>query len=480
MPPLYEGGLLYMPTTMPSVSITKMKSIVAQTNRLIKTVPEVEQVFGKVGRADTATDPAPISMIESWIALKPRSEWRDGITVRDIIAELDERVKFPGLVNSWGYPIKIRMDMISTGIRTPVGVKISGHDLTVINQIALDVESAIQAVEGTRSVFADRVVGGQYLEITPNRAELARRNIDLGIFQNIIQTALGGLNIAESIQGRERYNIMLRYQRPFREHPEDLDNILVPTPQGQHIPLAEIADIAFVQGPAMLKSENARLNGWVFVDIGDRDIGSYVASAREYVKDNVQLPPGYSIEWSGQFEQLMEAKSRMAIVIPLTVLSILLLLYWHFGRLDRTLMVMLSLPFALIGGIWAIYLMGYHFSVATAVGFIALAGIAVETAVVMLVYLDEQHRLHPPNNGDELRLNIMTGAVHRLRPKLMTVLTILLGLSPILFTEGFGSDVMRRIAVPMVGGMTTTLVLTLLVMPVLYWQWESRSLNRLD
>lgn len=480
MPALYEGELLYMPTTLPGVSITKSKEILSQTNRLIKTVPEVHHVFGKVGRADTATDPAPISMIESWIKLKPKDEWRKGLTVEDLIKELDQAVKLPGLVNSWGYPIKIRMDMISTGIRTPVGIKISGADLNEISRIALDVEAAVKDVEGTRSAFADRVIGGKYLEITPDRDELARQNIDLGMFQQVIQTTLGGMRISESVQGRERYNIMLRYERPFREHPEDLANILVPTPLGQHIPLGELAKIEFVEGPPMIKSENARLTGWVFVDIADRDIGSYVDEAQKIVASKVKLPAGYAVEWSGQFEQMLEAESRMRIAVPSAIMIIFVLLMLHFGRLDRTLMVMLSLPFGLIGGVWALYLAGYNFSVAVGVGFIALGGIAAETAVVMLLYIDHQVRQHPPKNLKELFDAVVHGAVLRVRPKLMTVLTIFVGLAPIFITEGLGSDVMRRIALPMLGGMTSTTILTLIVIPVVYYQWEGRRFKNLN
>lgn len=478
MPALYEGELLYMPTTLPGVSITKAKEILAQTNRLIKTAPEVDTVFGKVGRADTATDPAPISMIESWIRLKPKDEWRSGLAVEELIADLDQRVKLPGLVNSWGYPIKIRTDMISTGIRTPVGIKVSGADLNEINRVALDVEAAVRDVEGTRSAFADRVVGGKYLEINPDRDELARQNIDLGMFQRIIRTALGGMKISESVQGRERYNIMLRYERPFREYPEDLADILVPTPQGQHIPLGELAGIEFVEGPPMIKSENARLSGWVFVDIADRDIGSYVGEAQSAVAKKVKLPPGYAIEWSGQFEQMLEAKARMQIAIPSAILIIFMLLMLHFGRLDRTLMVMLSLPFGLIGGFWALYLAGYHFSVAVGVGFIALGGVAAEIAVVMLLYLDHQVRQRAPENLEELTEAILQGATLRVRPILMTALIIIAGLIPIFITEGLGSDVMRRIALPMLGGMSSTLILTLVAVPVLYRLWEGRRFSR--
>ncbi|MEM9358896.1 MAG: CusA/CzcA family heavy metal efflux RND transporter [Pseudomonadota bacterium] len=477
MPALYEGELLYMPTTLPGVSITKAKEVLAQTNRLIKTVPEVERVFGKVGRADTATDPAPISMIETWIRLKPKEQWREGLTVKKLIAELDGRSKFPGLVNSWGYPIKIRMDMISTGIRTPVGIKISGNDLKTIERIALQVEAGVKDVPGTRSAFADRVVGGKYLEIKPDRRELARRNIDLAVFQSVIQTALGGMRLTESVQGRERYNIMLRYDRPFRENPEQLAEILIPTPAGQHIPLGEVAKIEVTDGPPMLRSENARLTGWVFVDIADRDIGTYVTEASSIIRDKIKLPPGYSITWSGQFEQMIEARERLSIAIPTAALIIFVLLMLHFGRFDRTAMIMLSLPFGLIGGMWAVYLAGYNLSVAVAVGFIALGGIAVETAVVMLLYIDQQVREHPPRTRQELFDAIVAGAVMRVRPKLMTVGVIIAGLLPIFFTDGLGSDVMRRIALPMVGGMASTTVLTLIVIPVVYYLWEGRRFN---
>ncbi len=474
MPALYEGELLYMPTTLPGVSITKAKEVLAQTNRLIGTVPEVDRVFGKLGRADTATDPAPISMIETWIKLKPQEDWRPGLTKKDLIAELDQRTKLPGLVNSWGYPIKIRMDMISTGIRTPIGIKISGSDLPTIERIALAIEAAAKEVPGTRSAFADRVQGGKYMEIRPDRRELARRNIDLAVFQSVIQTALGGQKLAESVQGRERYNIILRYDRPFRETTDQVGEILIPTPAGQHIPLAELAQIAYVDGPPLIRSENARLTGWVFVDIADRDIGSYVADAQAAIAQSIDLPPSYAVSWSGQFEQMLEARQRLTVAIPAVVLTIFVLLMLHFGKLDRTLIIMLSLPFGLIGGLWAVYLAGYNMSVAVAVGFIALGGIAVETAVVMLLYIDQQVREHPPRSFAELQETVIKGAALRVRPKLMTVLTIVAGLAPIFFTEGLGSDVMRRIALPMLGGMASTTILTLFVIPVVYLIWEGR------
>jgi len=474
MPALYEGELLYMPTTMPGVSITKAKEILQQTNRMLKLVPEVHHVFGKVGRADTATDPAPISMIETWIRLKPKSEWRKGMDIDALIKDLNTRVKIPGLVNSWGYPIKTRMDMISTGVRTPIGIKIAGDNLDVISRVALDIEARIKDLPGTRSAFADRVTGGKYLEIEPNRDELARQNIDLGVFQNIIGTALGGMKMSESIQGRERYNIMIRYDRPFREDPEDISNILIPTPQGQHIPLGELAEIKFVEGPPMIKSENARLTGWVFIDIEGIDIGTYVKNAQKIVSEEVDLPSGYSIIWSGQFEQMIEAKARMKIAVPAAIFIIFTLLMLHFGRLDRTLIVMLSLPFGLIGGIWGLYFAEYNFSVAVSVGFIALAGIAVEIAVVMILYIDHQVRDHPPKTRAELFDAVMYGAVLRVRPLLMTACVILAGLTPIFITSGLGSDVMRRIALPMISGIGSTTILTLIVIPVVYYLWEGR------
>lgn len=478
MPALYEGDLLYMPITLPGISITKGKELVATTNKLIKTVPEVESVFGKVGQAETATDPAPVSMIETWVRLKPRDQWRAGLTTEMLTKELDSLTKMPGLVNSFGYPIKTRIDMVTTGIRTPVGVKISGSDLNIISEVAQQVEQAVKEVPGTRSAFADRVVGAKYLEIEPKRDAIARYGLDLSTVQEVIATALGGMRLAESVQGRERYGIMLRYDRPFRESIDDVKNILVATPDGAQIPLGELATIQLAPGPQMIVSENARLNGWVYVDITGRDIGSYVKEAQRVVAEKVKLPPGYSIGWSGQFEQMLEARARLNLAIPATIAIIFVLLVLHFGRLDRTLIVMLSLPFGLIGGVWALYLAHYNFSVAVAVGFIALAGIAVETAVVMLIYLDQQVRHTLPRSRKELFDAVMSGAVLRVRPKLMTVSVIIAGLLPVFITEGLGSDVMRRIALPMVGGMVSTTVLTLIVIPVVYFIYQGGKLAR--
>ena len=477
MPALYEGELLYMPTTLPGVSSTKMREILGQTNKAIMSVPEVDRAFGKAGRADTATDPAPLTMIETWIKLKPKAQWGAGVTVDDIIKKLNRKTQMPGLVNSWGYPIKIRMDMVSTGVRTPIGIKITGDDLIQIERAARDIESVVKNVAGTRSAFADRVLGGKYLEITPNRAELARRNIDMSVFQTVVQTALGGMTLSQSVEGRERYDIILRYDRSFRETPDDLYRILVPTPSGAHIPLGELASITFTEGPPMIRSENARLTGWVFVDIGNRDIGSYVNEAREIISSSITLPSSFAVEFAGQYEQLQAAKKQLKIAIPSAVILIFLLLILHFGRVDRTMIVMLSLPFGLIGALWAVWLADYNFSVAVAVGLIALGGIAIETAVIMLLYIDAQVRKVNPSTISELRDAIADGALLRVRPKLMTVLTILVGLAPIFLSDGLGADVMRRIALPMIGGILTTLMLSLIVIPSVYYLWVGRELD---
>lgn len=483
MPPLYEGSLLYMPITLPGVSVTKAREILQVTNRQIMTMPEVEYTFAKAGRADTATDPAPLSMIETWIELKPRSQWRAGITQKELIAELDKRVRLPGMVNSWGYPIKTRLDMLTTGIRTPIGIKVSGSDLNVIDQLAKKIEGEVGNIDGTRSAIADRVIGGKYIEIKPKRRELARYGISLSTFQLIVQTALGGMQLDEAIVGRERYPIMLRYDRPYREHLTQLESILVPAPISNtstnssnnrmrsrshtHIPLADLAHIQVASGPSMIRSEDARLNGWVLVDIKDRDIGSYVSDLKEKLK-TIDLPPSYALKISGQFEQIEEANERLKIAIPATLLIIIILLYSHFGRWDRVTLIMLCIPFGATGGIWWLWFAQYNMSVAVAVGFIALAGIAVETVVIMLMYIDQQMQDHWPQTFENLLDNVRHGAAARLRPKLMTVSTIILGLIPIFLTQGPGADVMRRIALPMIGGMFSTLVLTLILIPVLY------------
>jgi Cu(I)/Ag(I) efflux system membrane protein CusA/SilA len=477
MPALYEGELLYMPVTLPSASSTKMRELLGQTNQVIMSVPEVERAFGKAGRADTATDPAPLTMIETWIKLKPKETWATGVTVDDIVSRLNQKLQMPGLVNSWGYPIKIRMDMVSTGIRTPIGIKVTGDDLAKIEHISRQIETLVADVPGTRSAFADRVLGGKYLEIKPDRSELARRNIDMSVFQTVIQTALGGMKLSQSVEGRERYNIILRYDRPFRETPDDLYRILVPTPSGAHIPLGELASIEYSQGPPMIRSENARLTGWVLVDISGRDLGGYVNEARDLVAKSVDLPAGYAVEFAGQYEQMERASERLKVAIPSAITLILLLLMLHFGRIDRTIIIMLSLPFGLIGGLWAVWLAGYNYSVAVAVGFIALGGIAVETTIIMLLYIDARVRAVVPQNKEQLRSAISHGAVMRVRPKLMTVFTILIGLAPVFLSDGPGADIMRRIALPMIGGMLSTLILSLIVIPTIYFLWVGRQFS---
>ncbi len=467
MPPLYEGSLLYMPMALPGASPSTMREILQVTNRQLMTVPEVALAFGKAGRSNSATDPAPLNMIETWVELKPRDQWRHGMTPDKLIADMNQSVNLPGLRNIWGYPIKIRIDMLTTGIRTPVGIKIAGPDLNVIDGLAKDVEQLARQVPGTRSAIADRVQGGKYIEIVPDRDRMARYGIDLATVQTVIQTALGGMQLSEAVEGRERYPIMLRYDRPYREQLSDLDDVLVPSSSGASIPLANLAAIRVAEGPAMITSEDARLQGWVFVDIQDRDIGGYIADLQAKLKA-MKLPAGYSLKLSGQFEQMQEANARLSIAIPATLLIILTLLYLHFGRWDRTLLIMLAVPFGVTGGFWWVWLAGYNMSVAVAVGFIALAGIAVETAIVMLIYIDHQMRDHPPADHAALIENIKHGAVQRVRPKLMTVSVIILGLIPIFLTEGPGSDVMRRIALPMVGGMVSTTILTLVLIPVLY------------
>lgn len=474
MPPLYEGGILYMPMTLPGVTPAKMREILQTTNRQIMQIPEVEHSFGKAGRSDTATDPAPLPMIETWIALKPRDQWRKDMTPEKLMAEMNEKVRLPGMMNSWGYPIKIRIDMLTTGIRTPVGIKIAGDDLSVINDIARKVEHHARQVDGTRSAIAERVQGAKYIDITPDRTALARYGLSIDTVNKVIQTALGGMPLGTTVEGRERYALTLRYDRPYRDHIDDLGDIIISAPDGTPVLLSDVAGIKITDGPAMIKSENARLNGFVFVDIENRDLGSYITDLKTALHD-INLPAGYTLTLSGQYEEMQRANDRLKIAIPATLFLILILLYLHFGAWNRTFLVMLSIPFGVTGGIWSLWLAGYNFSVATAVGFIALAGIAVETTIIMLLYIDQQMRLTPPTSYQQTLENIHIGAVQRLRPKLMTVGTIILGLIPIFLTDGAGSDVMRRIALPMVGGMASTFILTLVLIPVLYAVWMKQK-----
>jgi len=479
MPELYEGDLLYMPTTLPGLSIGKAQELLQQTDRLIATLPEVKSVFGKIGRADTATDPAPLTMIETVIQLKPETEWREGMTVEKLIEELDHLVDFPGVTNAWVMPIKTRIDMLATGIKTPVGIKVAGPDLKVIEDIGRQIETAIMQVEGTTSAYSERVAGGRYVEIIPDRIKAARLGLNIADINAVISAAVGGMNITETIEGLERYPVNLRFPREIRDDLENLKALLLVTPTGAQIALAQVAEIKIVDGPPMLKSENARLNGWTFVDIRGVDVGTYVQKAQQVVRTQVKLPPGYSIIFSGQYEYMLRAKEKLTQVVPLTLFIILLLLYLTFGNMSEALIVMASLPFALVGGFWLIFLLGYNLSVAVGVGFIALAGVAAEFGVIMLVYLDNTIREYQTsnrlNNYKNVKAAIMEGAVLRVRPKAMTVAVIIAGLLPIMLGHGTGSEVMQRIAAPMVGGMITAPLLSLFVVPAVYLLWKGRE-----
>ena len=477
MPTLDEGTLFYMPAALPGMSVTKAGELLATTNRIIKTFPEVESVYGKAGRAASATDPAPLEMFETVINLKPQSEWRPGMTTDALIAEMDAALKFPGLANSWTMPIKARIDMLSTGIRTPIGVKVFGNDLATIERLAREVEAVVREVPGTTSAYAERVTGGFYLDIVPDRARLARYGITVDEFQMVVATALGGEPVTTTVEGLERYNVTVRYPRDLRDDPRRIaSEVLVPLPGGGNLPLGQLAQVSISKGAPAIRTENSLLAAYVYVDIRGRDIGSYVADARQAVAEKVSFPPGYYATWSGQFEYMERAKEKLAIVVPVTLAIIFVLLYLNFRRLEETLIVMLSVPFALVGGIWLMWWLGYNMSVAVAVGFIALAGVAAETGVVMLIYLDhawediKARRLAEGRqpNATDLYHAIMEGAVERVRPKMMTVVTVIAGLLPIMWGTGTGSEVMSRIAAPMVGGMISSTVLTLAVIPAIY------------
>jgi len=478
MPALEEGDLLYMPTTLPALSIGKAQELLIQTDRLIKTVPEVKRVFGKIGRAETATDPAPLTMIETTIQLKPKEEWREGITLDDIIQELDQRVKFPGVTNAWVQPIKTRIDMLATGIKTPVGIKVSGSDLAVIEQIGKDIEGILKDVDGTSSVFSERVSGGRYINITPNRAAAARFGLNIQEIHTVISSAIGGMTIATTVEGLERYPINLRYSRDARDSLQAIRDLPMVTPSGAHIRLSQVADINIVEGAPMIKTENARLNGWTFVDIRGVDLGSYLANAQQVIAEELILPAGYAITWAGQYEYLLRVEQKMQILIPATLLIIFLLLFLTFRNMIAPLIIMLSLPFALVGGVWYLWLLDFHLSVATTVGFIALAGVAAEFGVIMVLYLDNAVREHSLQSMKALKQAIFEGAVMRVRPKAMTVAVIIAGLLPIMYGGGAGSDVMQRIAAPMIGGMITAPLLSLFVIPALYFLWKKREVKR--
>ncbi|MBV1932813.1 MAG: CusA/CzcA family heavy metal efflux RND transporter [Porticoccaceae bacterium] len=474
MPPLDEGDILYMPTTFPGISITKAKELLQQTDKILATFPEVHHVFGKVGRAETATDSAPLAMLETTVRLKPKDEWPDpSKTTKELMAEMDQAIQFPGLANSWTMPIKTRLDMLSTGIKTPVGIKVSGPDLNVLQDLSLEIEQTMKTLPETTSAFGDRAVGGYYLDFDINRESAARYGLTTGAVQDVIKSAIGGMNITETVEGLERYPVNLRYPRELRDDLETLKRVLIPTPTGSQIPLALVADLAYNRGPPVIKSEDARPNAWIYVDISTSDIGGFVAKAKELVNDQTSLPAGYTISWSGQFEYMERAAKRLSIVAPATLLIIFLLLYFNFRNITEPLVVMMSIPFGLVGGIWLIYAYDYNMSVAVAVGFIALAGMAAEIGVLVLSFIDieianRRSSAKKPLSHEEIKDAVLSATSKRVRPVAMTAISTMAGLVPIMLSSATGSDVTHRIAAPMLGGMLTVTVLNLLVLPVIY------------
>ena len=483
MPPLYEGDLLYMPTTLPGISITKAKELLQQTDKIIKTFPEVESVFGKIGRADTPTDPAPLSMIETTIQLKTEDEWPEGMTREKLVEKLDEAVKIPGLTNAWTMPIKTRIDMLSTGIKTPVGIKIAGPDLNVLQDIGKKIEEVTRTISGTRSVYAERSAGGNYVDFDIDRNAIARYGLTIADVQNVFMSAVGGMNITQTVEGLERYPVNLRYQRDYRENIEALKRVLVPIPSGGNIPLDEIGDIVVKKGPPVIKSEDARPNAWVYIDLKDIDVGTYVENAQKIIAEKVKLPQGYSLIWSGQYEYMERAAKKLAMVLPLTLLIVLLLLYFNTKSFINTGIIILALPFSMVGATWFLFLSGYHLSVAVWVGIIALLGVSAEMGVVMLLYLEISYE-NMKKQGlltslEKLKEAIFQGAVRRIRPVVMTVTVLLLGLLPILIGSGSGSDVMKRIAAPMFGGIITALIIQLAFYPAIFYLIKKRQVLKL-
>ena len=486
MPDLNEGDLMYMPTMLPGVSIGKAREVLQQTDKLIKQVPEVHTVYGKVGRAETATDPAPMTMIESIIQLKPRSEWRKGMTINKLKQKFDRLIQFPGVTNAWVMPIRTRIDMLATGIKTPIGIKIIGPNLNEIQKIGGQIEELLPQVKGTASVYADRSVGGRYIQIDINRLHAARFGLTIADIHTIIQSAIGGVNVIQTTEGRERYPVNLRYPQQARQDVSKLNQLPIVTPSGAHISLGDVARVYVTQGPAIIKSENAQLSGWVLVDISGRDIGSYTKSAQSLLKDKLNLPSGYRLQWSGQYEYMQRAKQRLLLVIPVTLLIIVFLLYLNFRKIGEVLIILCTLPLALIGGLWFIYLLGYNLSVASGVGFIALGGVSVEIGIVMLVYLNQalaqvisQAKANSKTvTQQDVRQAVISGSVMRIRPIMMTVVVITLGLVPIMFGHAAGSVVMRRIAAPMIGGMVSATVLTLVLIPAIYYLWKRRAFTK--
>ena len=486
MPNLNEGDLLYMPSSFPGISIGKARELLQQTNKLIKTVPEVKTVHGKAGRADTATDPAPLTMIETVVQLKPKDQWRPGMTIDDIRDELDAAVKVPGISNVWIMPIKNRIDMLATGIKTPVGIKVAGPDLQVISKIGQQIEGILKTLPGTASAYSERVVGGRYIEIDVNREAAARYNMNIEDVDDIVSAAIGGANVAESVEGLERYPVNLRFPRDYRDSVERIRRLPVVTRSGAHVPLGDLADIQVVAGPGLIRSENARLNGWIYVDIEGSDLGSYVTEAKAAIAQQLDLPAGYSLSWSGQFQYLERAKERLKIIIPITLVLIVVILYIAFRRAGEVVVVLLTLPLALAGGLWLLFLLQFNLSIAVGVGFIALSGVAVEISVVMLMFLntalenrqsraDEEGRAL---NDSDIKEAVWEGALLRVRPIVMTVAAIIIGLIPVMIGSGTGSEVMRRIAAPMVGGVVSATVLTLVLLPAIFLLKSQRMVRR--
>jgi len=482
MPPLNEGMIFYMPTTLPGISVTQASRLLQIQDRMLKTFPEVEWVFGKAGRAETSTDPAPFSMGETTVMLKPESQWRAGMTWEKLVDEMDEKIRLPGVANAWTMPIKNRIDMLSTGIRTPVGVKIFGPDLSKIEEIGRQLEKILNAVPGTRSVFAERVTGGYYLDFDLKREEIARYSLMIEDIQMIIESAIGGESITTTVEGRERYPVSVRYAREFRDDPEKLKRVLIPTINGAQVPLVQLAELRLTSGPAMIRDEDGQLAGYVFVDMAGRDIGSYVEEAKKKVAEQVRLPTGYTLSWSGQYEFIQRAKEKLMYVVPLTLLTIFILLYINLQSAAKCGIVLLAIPFSMIGAIWFVYLLGYNMSVAVWVGIIALAGVDAETGVIMLLYLDQAYEKWRHEGRmrtvQDLREAITEGAVKRIRPKMMTVMAILFGLLPIMWSHGAGADVMKRIAAPMIGGVISSFLLELMVYPAIYEVWRGREMRK--
>jgi Cu(I)/Ag(I) efflux system membrane protein CusA/SilA len=473
MPPLDEGDLMYMPTTYPGISIGKARELLQQTDKLIRTVPEVKNVFGKVGRAETATDPAPLTMIETFIQLKPKDQWREGITTDDLMKEFDGLVKLPGVTNAWVMPIKTRIDMLATGIKTPVGIKISGPELEVIQSIGQELEGILNSIEGTASAYSERVAGGRYIKVDIQRAKAARYGLNIADVQQVVATAIGGMNVSQTVEGLERYPINLRYPQHYRDTPEKMALLPLVTPAGQRISLGDVADIYIEDGPPMIKSENARLNGWTFVDIEGIDVGTYVANAKNIVSEQLEVPAGYSVSWAGQYEYMERAIEKLTYIIPLTLMIIVVLLYMNFRSFAEVSMILLTLPLAMTGGVLLLYFEGFNFSVAVGVGFIALAGVAAETGVIMLQYLKQSCSSLPDHaRRDQIKAAVLEGALLRIRPVMMTAIATIVGLIPVMYGVGTGSEVMSRIAAPMVGGMVSSVVLTLIILPVAYYLWQ--------